>query len=56
MYSEPNELKNYRPVSNIQFISKIIEKKVMKRFVEYLVSNNLYDPLDPMQSAYKINH
>ena len=45
--------KNYRTVSNIQFNSKIIEKIVMKRIDEYLVSNNLYDP---MQSTYKINH
>ena len=48
-----DELKNYRPVSNIQFISKIIEKIVMKRIDEYLVSNYLYDPI---QTAYKINH
>ena len=39
-----DEIKNYRPVSKIQFIYKIIEKIVMKRIDEYLVSNNLYDP------------
>ena len=37
----------------MQFISKIIEKVVMKRIDEYLVLNNLYNP---MQLANKINH
>ena len=47
-----DKLKNYRPASNIQFISKIFEKIVTKKIDEYLVSNNLFDQ---MQSAYKIN-
>ena len=50
---DPEELKHYRPVSNINFLSKIIEKCVVKRLEEYIHSNNLYDPL---QSAYRAQH
>ena len=48
-----DELKNYRPVSNLNFISKIIEKIVMARIKCHLISNNLHEPT---QSAYKKNH
>ena len=48
-----DELKNYRPVSNLQFVSKIIEKTVMARLEEHIVDNNLHDP---SQSAYKKCH
>jgi hypothetical protein len=46
-------LKNYRPVSNLSFISKVIEKVVASRLVEHMTSNNM---LDPMQSAYRAGH
>ena len=46
-------LKNYRPVSNLTFISKIIEKVVSGRLNEHMHNNNMYDPL---QSAYKEKH
>ena len=45
--------KNYRPVSNLSFLSKLIEKIVAIQFVDYLVKNKL---LDPLQSAYKKGH
>ena len=48
-----DELKNYRPVCNLQFVSKIIEKTVMARLEEHIVDNNLHDP---SQSAYKKCH
>jgi hypothetical protein len=47
-------LKNYRPVSNLSFISKVIEKVVASRLVELMTSNN--NMLDPMQSAYRAGH
>ena len=47
---DPEELKHYRPVSNINFLTKIIEKCVVKRHAH---ANNLYDPL---QSAYRAQH
>ena len=50
---DPNELKNYRPVSNLCFISKILEKLVLSQLSSYLTSNNLHNPL---QSAYRPGH
>ncbi len=46
-------LKNYRPVSNLSFLSKLIEKIVATQFVDHLRKNKL---LDPLQSAYKRGH
>jgi hypothetical protein len=45
-----NVLNNYRPVSNIPFLSKVIEKVVAKQLTSHLTENGLHDP---MQSAYK---
>ena len=42
--------KNYRPVSNLAFISKIIEKAGLHQYIEYLESNN---QLSSQNSAYK---
>ncbi|XP_062587414.1 uncharacterized protein LOC134249071 [Saccostrea cucullata] len=46
-------LKNYRPVSNLSYVSKIIEKVVAKRIEDHLTSNTLHDNL---QSAYRAVH
>ena len=51
--SDPDVLKNYRPVSNLAFISKIIEKVVAARLIEHLSSNGL---MDQYQSAYRKGH
>ena len=48
-----NEMKNYRPVSNLSFISKIIEKLALIQLSTFLTSNNL---LNPLQSAYRPGH
>ena len=37
----PSDLTNYRPISCLQILSKIIEKMVKKQLNEYLNSNNL---------------
>ena len=50
---DPNELKNYRPVSNIKCFSKILEKCVMSQLFSHMSTNYL---LEPYQSAYKPNH
>ena len=47
------DVKNYRPVSNITFVSKVVERLVSGRLVSYLQENNLM-PVD--QSAYRRNH
>ena len=50
---DPEELKNYRPVSNLHFISKIIEKIVAQQLKEHVSIHSLHDPL---QSTYKSSH
>lgn len=47
------ELKNYRPISNLTFISKIVEKAVCEQLSEYLTGNGL---LPRHQSAYRRHH
>ena len=50
---DTEEMKNYRHVSNLCFISKILEKLVVTSIEEHMSSYNLYDPL---QSAYRSKH
>ena len=33
---DANEFKNYRPISNLRLISKIVEKCVAKQLIQYL--------------------
>ena len=49
----PDVLKNYRPVSNLPTLGKILEYPAVSRFTEHLQSNNLNDEF---QSAYKLAH
>ena len=46
-------LKNYRFISNLTFISKVIEKVISGRFNEHLLNNSMFDPL---QSTYRNKH
>ena len=48
-----NDLNNYRPVSNLCFIAKILEKLVLSQVSSYLNSHNLYNIC---QSAYRPGH
>ena len=50
---DSNILKNYRPVSNLAFVSKLIEKVVSSRLFEHMSSNNLHETF---QSAFKPCH
>ena len=50
---DPNCLKNYRPVSNLPFLSKVIEKVVLSQLLQHLNANNL---LGVYQSAYRAGH
>jgi len=47
------ELSNYRPISNLFLISKIIERVVKSRLSDHLTSNYL---VNPQQSAYCKHH
>ena len=46
-------MKNYCPVSNLPFLSKILEKAIASRLEQHLSVNNLHDNL---QSAYRACH
>ena len=56
LLKKPNlehELKNYCPVRNLTFMSKIIEKSALHSLVPYLESTNLFSIKN---SAYKSKH
>ena len=48
-----SEFKNYRPISNLSFVGKLIERVVLRRLNEHLTENNLHIP---WQSGYKKSH
>ena len=50
---DTEEFRNFRPVSNLPFVSKLIEKSVAVQLVQYIDDNNLDEKL---QSAYKKLH
>ena len=50
---DSNALKNYRPVSNLPYLSKLIEKAALLQINSYLCNNNLYAK---SQSAYREAH
>ncbi len=45
--------KNYRPVSNMAFLSKLIERVVALQLVDHLLNNGL---MDKFQSTYREGH
>ena len=49
----PDELKNYRPVSGLSFISKLVERVVVSQLNAHVTSNGLENV---SQSAYKQGH
>ena len=50
---DANTLKNYRPVSNLPFVPKVLEKLVSSHIEEHLTVNNLHEE---HQSAYRKHH
>ena len=50
---DPEVLKNNRPVSNLSFLSKVLERVVAARLTNYMTFNQLHEP---MQSAYRACH
>jgi hypothetical protein len=45
--------KNFRPVSNLSYLSKLVERVAVKRINEHITSHDLQEPL---QSAYRQHH
>jgi hypothetical protein len=50
---DASDVNNYRPISNLSFLSKLLERCVNVQLNEYLQENNL---LPSMQSAYRKLH
>ena len=50
---DPENMKNYRPVSNLAYVGKLVEKVVVTQIEEHMTLYNLHEPL---QSAYRSNH
>ena len=48
-----NDLNNYRPISNLCFIAKILENLFLSQVSSYLTSHNAYNTC---QSAYRPGH
>ena len=46
-------LKNFRPISNLPFLSKLIVKVIAERLVSHMQDNGI---VEKYQSAYKANH
>ena len=49
----PEILSNYRPISNLSFISQLLEKYVALQIQQYMNANDLFDVF---QSAYRLAH
>ena len=45
--------KNYRPVSNLAFLGKVIERCAAKQIIQHIENNGL---MEPHQSAYRKHH
>jgi hypothetical protein len=60
--NNPNEKKNYRPISNLTFLDKMIELVVFSKTQKLVKQNRLKEHLEennlniPNQSAYRKNH
>ena len=50
---DPDDVKSYRPISNLTFISKVIKRIVASQLTGYLQTNKL---LPDHQSAYRQGH
>jgi len=49
----PDDRNSYRPISNLSFVSKIVERVVVARFSEHAEAQHLFPS---RQSAYRANH
>ncbi|MDF4386599.1 reverse transcriptase family protein [Vibrio parahaemolyticus] len=50
---DPEVLANYRPISNLPFLSKILEKVVADQLCDFLHDNNLFEEF---QSGFRVHH
>uniref|UniRef100_A0A671W597 Reverse transcriptase domain-containing protein n=1 Tax=Sparus aurata TaxID=8175 RepID=A0A671W597_SPAAU len=50
---DPDDLHNYRPISNLHFLSKILERAVATQLQQHMSNHELYEPL---QSGFRARH
>ena len=50
---DPENMKNYRPVSNLPFLTKLIEKEAVRQMNHHMTAYNLHEE---HQSAYRQHH
>ena len=50
---DPDSLLNYRPISQLPWVSKILERVVSRQLISYLTANNLYIP---QQRGFRRGH
>ena len=50
---DPNNINNYRPITSLTFLSKLLENVVHEQIINYLNTQNL---LPKFQSAYRYQH
>lgn len=50
---DSEELANYRPISNLPFLSKVLEKIVAAQLCDHLHRNNLFEEF---QSGFRVHH
>jgi len=50
---EPDDVKSYRPISNLSVLSKLLERLVARQLIDYLTAFKL---LPELQSAYRTHH
>uniref|UniRef100_A0A8C4GTX0 Reverse transcriptase domain-containing protein n=1 Tax=Dicentrarchus labrax TaxID=13489 RepID=A0A8C4GTX0_DICLA len=50
---DPGVLANYRPISNLPFLSNILEKVVAKELCDFLHNNSLFEDF---QSGFRVHH
>ena len=50
---DTDDMKNYRPISNLSFMSKVVEKLIFEQLSVYLAENNLFPKL---QSGFRRFH
>jgi len=51
--ADPDDVKSYRPISNLTVLSKLLERLVAKQLLDYLTTTRL---LPDLQSAYRAYH
>ena len=50
---DSSDMKNYRPISNLSFMSKVVERIVVRQLLEYFTANSL---LPKFQSGFRRHH